>query len=98
MMTCEQFIDHLLDFDEGDLPSETDRLCREHSALCKQCADYLDSYQKTVAVGKAAFKSDSHGSEPAADTVDNQRPSAMESYELPEELVQSILTAAGAVR
>ena len=98
MMTCEQFIDHLLDFEEGDLPSETDRLCREHSALCQECADYLDSYRKTVVVGKAAFKSDSQGSEPVVGPADDQRPTAIESYELPEELVQSILTAAGAVR
>ncbi len=92
MLTCEQFIDHLLDFTEGDLPSETNRLCREHSALCKKCAGYLDSYQKTIAVEKAAFDPDL-----AIGSAAHRDPASKDRYELPEELVQSILTAAGAV-
>lgn len=91
IMTCKQFIDHLLDLTEGELPTETVRLCRQHADLCQECADYLESYQTTIEVEKGAFAS------PSASLDDASDPDDAFDYALPEDLVQSILSAARAV-
>ena len=80
-MTCKDFIEQLLDFTGDDLGAEAQRLCEEHADLCRQCADYLESYQTTVAVGRGALSSPGEWGEDL-------------EGDLTEELVQSVLAVA----
>ena len=76
-MTCRELIDFLMEYLGGELPeaerSEFDR----HLSLCSPCVAYLNSYQETVKLGKAAF---CHPDDPVPE-------------EVPEELVRAILAA-----
>lgn len=89
-MNCQEFIDQLIDLEEGTLEETAQRLCREHSDVCHECADYLTSYRSTVELGKAAFAS------PVAQSVVSQADASWDLDEdraLPEESVQAILEA-----
>ncbi len=74
-MTCEEFIEFLLDYDEGRLPPDVQARFDEHLSICPDCVNYLASYRATIALGKSAF-ADPKGPLPA---------------DVPEELVQAIL-------
>ncbi len=51
-MTCEELIEFLMDYVDGELAVvEKDRF-DEHLALCADCAHYLRSYRETVRLGK----------------------------------------------
>ena len=78
-MTCKEFIDHLLDYTEGELDVEARRLCERHADLCRDCADYLKGYESTRELSTSCFDS--------GKGLD-------ENFDLPEDLVQSILSAA----
>lgn len=79
--TCRDFIDLLLDYVDDGLEPRTRELCEEHMELCSQCADYLESYRTTTELGQRIYsREDDQGDE---------------ELELPEELVRSILSAAG---
>jgi anti-sigma factor RsiW len=60
-VTCQEFIDFLLDYDEGVLPADQRAFFDEHLSVCPDCVNYLASYRATKALGKSAF---SAGSEP----------------------------------
>lgn len=49
-MTCEEMIEILLDYIEGQLPEAQTQAMDRHLALCPHCVDYLDSYRSTVDV------------------------------------------------
>jgi len=74
-VTCQEFIDFLLDYDEGVLPPEQRGRFDAHLAVCLDCVNYLASYRAAKALGKAAF---SAGNEPLP-------------AEVPAELIQAIL-------
>lgn len=76
-MTCQEFIDFLMDYDEGVLPSDQRAQFDEHLSVCPDCVNYLASYRATKAMGKSAF---SVGCEPLPP-------------EVPPELIQAILLA-----
>ena len=76
-MTCQEFIDFLLDYDDGVLPADQRARFDEHLSVCPDCVNYLASYRATKAMGKSAF---SVGSEPLP-------------AEVPPELIQAILSA-----
>ncbi len=75
-MTCQEFIDFLMDFDDGVLPVEQRALFDEHLSVCPDCVNYLESYRATKALGKSAF---ANGSEPVPPDV-------------PVKLIQAILS------
>lgn len=52
MMTCQDMIDFLMDYVEGELPQEQATRLDEHLALCPECEDYLKSYKSTVALSQ----------------------------------------------
>ena len=52
MMTCQEMIDFLLDYVEGELPKEQVDSLNEHLALCPECEAYLASYKSTVALSQ----------------------------------------------
>lgn len=49
-MTCQEMIDFLLDYVEGQLPENQTQAIDQHLALCPECVDYLKSYRSTIQV------------------------------------------------
>ena len=76
-MNCREFTEFLHEYLFGDLPAAERAEFEKHLAECPWCVAYLDSYQKTIQFGKAAF---THADDAVPETV-------------PEELVQAILAA-----
>ena len=76
-LSCREFIEFLMAYQEGELPQEERRVFDEHLARCPYCVDYLRSYQAAVDLGKAAFRA---SQEPLPE-------------EVPAELVDAILAA-----
>ena len=54
-MTCKQLAEFLDDYIGGALPPDQRADVDAHLAVCPDCRHYLDSYRRTVALGKAAF-------------------------------------------
>jgi anti-sigma factor RsiW len=65
-MNCREFTDFLDDYLSGAQPAGERAEFEKHLALCPQCVAYLDSYRKTVQLGKASCADDS----PPADAPD----------------------------
>jgi anti-sigma factor RsiW len=76
-MTCREFIEFLSDYVDGALPSGQRHFFDEHMAGCLDCQTYLESYKRTVRLGKLAL-ADGDGAVPD---------------DVPEALVQAILSA-----
>ena len=49
-LTCREFIEFLDDYVDGRLPEERHSVFAGHLSRCIECTDYLDSYQRTVAM------------------------------------------------
>ena len=76
-LTCREVAEFLMAYDDGDLSAAERGTFEAHLAECPDCVAYLDSYRATVALGRRAFTDEDAS---AAD-------------EVPEELVQAVLTA-----
>jgi anti-sigma factor RsiW len=76
-MTCQQLVEFLMDYLDGTLPEPQRGCFEEHLAECPDCVAYLATYQETIRMGKAVCAEDSDALPP----------------EIPEELVQAIVTA-----
>ena len=76
-MTCQEFVDFILRYLEGESDSEKRAVFDEHIHTCPPCLAYLDSYRQTIELGHAVC-SDPDG--PVPDDV-------------PEELVAAVLSA-----
>ena len=76
-MTCRDFITFLLEYRSGELSPEQRREFDAHLAEYPWCVAYLNTYEQTIRLGKAAFA----------------EPEAPVPAEVPEELVQAILAA-----
>jgi len=83
-MNCRDFIEFLWRYLEEDLQVGERRTFDEHLAECPHCVRYLDSYRRTVTLGKDAF-----AAVPAEAPVPD---------EVPEDLVTAILAARNARR
>jgi len=79
LITCKEMNDFLIDYVEGTLPEVQKSEFHRHLADCPSCVNYLDTYKKTIAAGKAAF-ADPKGRGKLPEPV-------------PEELVTAILAA-----
>lgn len=55
-MTCEDVLAFLSDDLTGELPRETRENFVRHLGVCPSCRAYLDSYEKTIALAKAAVR------------------------------------------
>jgi len=63
-MTCQDVIDFLMDYEDGALtPTERERF-NAHLSVCPPCTRYLDSYRKTIALGKGAMRDKEPGDIP----------------------------------
>lgn len=76
-MTCRELIEFLDAYLNGELTAAERSDFERHLQVCKSCVTYLDTYERTVAMGQAAFAS-----------LDEDVP-----VEVPEDLVQAILAS-----
>ena len=76
-MTCQELADFIIDYVEGNLPSDEHATFEKHLAMCPSCIAYIKSYRTTQRV------LDDLGCA-AKDEV---------PCEVPEELIQAILKA-----
>lgn len=51
-MTCREFIDFLSAYLDEELGTSRRRVFEDHMGECPECADYLDNYRQTIAMGK----------------------------------------------
>ena len=77
-MNCREFTEFLHDYLLGGLLAEVRAEFDRHLSECPWCVAYLDSYQRTIQLEKAAFSAPVDAPPPA---------------EAPEELIQAILRA-----
>jgi anti-sigma factor RsiW len=80
MLTCRELIGFLNDYVEGALAEARRRDFDAHLRLCPRCIEYLDSYRRTIALGREAL-----------DCRDEQVPP-----DVPEDLVRAILASRAA--
>jgi anti-sigma factor RsiW len=55
MLTCQELIEFLADYVEGELSSDERARFDAHLAVCPHCVDYLQGYRESVRLGQAAF-------------------------------------------
>ncbi len=53
-MTCQQLIEFICDYLEGELPQDQCAHFEMHLERCPCCKNYLVSYQQTIQAGKKA--------------------------------------------
>lgn len=75
MLTCKEFDDFMIDYLDRGLPVWQKFMCWLHVKMCRECAEFVRDYRRTVKLGKTAYDAPD---EPVPDTV-------------PEELVQAAL-------
>ena len=53
-MTCQELIDFLLTYLDGELAAEQSQVFEEHLRLCPECVHYVETYRLTVRVTRLA--------------------------------------------
>ena len=81
-MTCREVDQLLMQYVAGELRADVVSVFDDHLAGCPDCRAYLDSYRRTIALGKSAF---ADGNQPASEIV-------------PEDFVKAVAAAAKALR
>ena len=76
-MTCREFTEFIVNYLSGELESSQQVQFEHHLDKCVNCQRYLESYKASITLGKHAFDD----------------PDAVVPAEVPEALVQAILTA-----
>ncbi len=76
-MNCREFNEFLMAYLDGDLPTAQRSLFEQHMETCPPCVEYLNTYQQAVLMGKVICA-----------CVEDDVP-----QDVPEQLVQAILTA-----
>jgi len=56
MFTCKDSIKHLLEFLDGEMPSEEEKRLEEHLSGCPPCLDFLKTYRATSTLCRNALK------------------------------------------
>jgi anti-sigma factor RsiW len=52
MMTCREFVDFLMAYDDGELPENQRALFERHMTDCPPCVTYLETYRETARLGQ----------------------------------------------
>lgn len=76
-MKCCEFVEFIIDYVDGQLPAEQREVFQKHLDLCPPCLEYLESYKRTIELGRVACCKHEEDSPP----------------KMPEGLVQAILKA-----
>jgi anti-sigma factor RsiW len=53
-MTCQEIIDFLMRYLDGELADEERRILEEHLGECPPCVAYLETYRQTIQVSRCA--------------------------------------------
>ena len=77
---CKSLEKFVVEFLDGQLPKETRLAFLEHIEECKHCEEYLQSYQQTIALSKAAL-------------IEGDGETSTAESAIPEKLVEAILAA-----
>ena len=57
-ISCEEVEDFIMAYLEEDMPVVTRIKFEMHIKMCKECRDYLASYNQTIALSRAAVKAE----------------------------------------
>jgi anti-sigma factor RsiW len=76
-VTCQELAEFLMKYLEGELPEAQRASLDEHLDLCPPCLAYLETYRKTIELGRSICTD----------------PSGAVPDDVPEELVQAVLVA-----
>jgi anti-sigma factor RsiW len=76
-LNCREFADFLMDYLNGEVTEREKAVFDEHMSACPPCKHYLDSYRRTVELGRSAGCGDEAPPPPDA----------------PEPLIRAILAA-----
>ena len=76
-ITCRELIGFIADFLDGSLPNSQRREFARHLEVCPPCVQYVDSYRKTIELGRKALR-----------PRDDEAPEGV-----PEALIRAILAA-----
>ena len=76
-MTCREFDDFVMDYLARELSDGVQDDFESHLNACPNCVHYLETYEATVTLGRAAFE-----------PTESELPA-----EVPEALIQAILSA-----
>ena len=55
MITCRELTEFLVDYLAGELDEQRAEIVRKHLAVCPDCANYLESYRRSIALSQAAM-------------------------------------------
>ena len=55
MLTCQELIEFLAAYVEGELTADERARFDQHLAVCPHCVDYVQGYRESIRLGKAAF-------------------------------------------
>ncbi|MBI3817072.1 MAG: zf-HC2 domain-containing protein [Planctomycetes bacterium] len=67
-MSCREIADFILAYLNHELSAAQSREFERHLAICPACVRYIDSYNKTVQLGKAAWL-ETPATEPVPDAL-----------------------------
>jgi anti-sigma factor RsiW len=68
-MTCRELVDFVLDYESGLLSVEERATFEDHLVRCPCCRVYLDTYRRTIQLGKLAHANDPAAIEPIPDEL-----------------------------
>lgn len=54
-MTCEQIVDLLVEYVEGELPPEARARVESHVTECPDCEHFVNTYRATISLAETAF-------------------------------------------
>ncbi|MBX3407168.1 MAG: zf-HC2 domain-containing protein [Phycisphaeraceae bacterium] len=55
-ITCREAIDFIMAYLDNELPLEQRHEFERHLSVCPSCVNYLDSYQRTVTLGRETHR------------------------------------------
>jgi predicted anti-sigma-YlaC factor YlaD len=58
LLTCQEVLDYLTEYLEGQLPSGEHARLDEHLAVCPDCVAYLRNLQASIAIARQANQND----------------------------------------
>lgn len=53
-ITCRELIEFLMDYLDGRVEPERARVFDAHMSVCRSCRNYLETYKRTVDMGRVA--------------------------------------------
>jgi hypothetical protein len=55
LFNCQQLVDFCLDFLDGSLPEDEQRMFKTHLGHCCECVAFFETYRRTPEISRDAF-------------------------------------------